>query len=88
MSVYTSVSDAQMRDFLLQYDLGDFVSLQGIAQGITNSNYFLTTSTGRYVLTVFEVLCLYFSRQTVFSFVRVALALLRTVSRSDVPAGV
>ena len=56
MSVYTSVSDAQMRDFLLQYDLGDFVSLQGIAQGITNSNYFLTTSTGRYVLTVFEVL--------------------------------
>lgn len=56
MSVYTSVSDSQMRDFLLQYDLGDFVSLQGIAQGITNSNYFLTTSTGRYVLTVFEVL--------------------------------
>ena len=56
MSVYTSVSDAQMRDFLLQYDLGDFVSLQGIAQGITNSNYFLTTSTGRFVLTVFEVL--------------------------------
>ena len=56
MSVYTSVSDTQMRDFLLQYDLGDFVSLQGIAQGITNSNYFLTTSTGRYVLTVFEVL--------------------------------
>ena len=56
MSVYTSVSDAQMRDFLLQYDLGDFVSLQGIAQGITNSNYFLTTSTGRYVLTGFEVL--------------------------------
>ena len=56
MSVYPSVSDAQMRDFLLQYDLGDFVSLQGIAQGITNSNYFLTTSTGRYVLTVFEVL--------------------------------
>ena len=48
MSVYTSVSDAQMRDFLLQYDLGDFVSLQGIAQGITNSNYFLTTSTGRF----------------------------------------
>ena len=29
---------------------------RGIAQGITNSNYFLTTSTGRYVLTVFEVL--------------------------------
>lgn len=56
MSVYTSVSDDEMRAFLTEYDLGDFVALQGIAQGITNSNYFLTTSTGRYVLTVFEVL--------------------------------
>lgn len=56
MSVYTSVSDVEMREFLTQYDLGEFVSLQGIAQGITNSNYFLTTTTGRYVLTVFEVL--------------------------------
>ncbi len=56
MSVYTSVSDEEMREFLTHYDLGAFVSLQGIAQGITNSNYFLTTSSGRYVLTVFEVL--------------------------------
>uniref|UniRef100_UPI000EFAF964 homoserine kinase n=1 Tax=Neisseria meningitidis TaxID=487 RepID=UPI000EFAF964 len=56
MSVYTSVSDDEMRGFLSGYDLGEFVSLQGIAQGITNSNYFLTTTSGRYVLTVFEVL--------------------------------
>lgn len=56
MSVYTSVSDDEMCEFLTQYDLGEFVSLQGIAQGITNSNYFLNTTTGRYVLTVFEVL--------------------------------
>ncbi|MCF7530426.1 homoserine kinase [Neisseria lisongii] len=56
MSVYTHVSDEAIRAFLTHYDLGEFVSLQGIAQGITNSNYFLTTSTGRYVLTVFEVL--------------------------------
>ncbi len=56
MSVYTSISDEEMRAFLADYDLGGFVSLQGIAQGITNSNYFLTTSQGRFVLTVFEVL--------------------------------
>ncbi len=56
MSVYTSVSDDEMRAFLADYDLGAFVSLTGIAQGVTNSNYFLTTSAGRYVLTVFEVL--------------------------------
>lgn len=56
MSVYTSVSDDEMREFLNDYNLGDFISLQGIAQGITNSNYFLTTTKGRFVLTVFETL--------------------------------
>ena len=56
MSVYTSVSDDEMRALLAQYDLGDFVSLVGIAQGVTNSNYFVTTSSGRFVLTIFEVL--------------------------------
>lgn len=56
MSVYTSVSDDEMRQFLADYDLGEFVSLTGIAQGVTNSNYFLATTSGRYVLTVFEVL--------------------------------
>ena len=56
MSVYTSISDDEMRDFLGFYDVGDFVSLQGIAQGITNSNYFVTTTVGRFVLTIFEVL--------------------------------
>lgn len=56
MSVYTSVSDEQMRQLLTQYPLGEFQSLQGIAQGITNSNYFLHTTTGTYVLTVFEAL--------------------------------
>lgn len=56
MSVYTSVSDEEMHQFLHDYDLGDFISLQGIAQGITNSNYFLNTTKGRFVLTVFETL--------------------------------
>ncbi len=56
MSVYTSVSDHDIRTFLQDYDLGGFVSLQGIAQGVTNSNYFLTTEHGRWVLTIFEVL--------------------------------
>ena len=56
MSVYTSVSDDEMCALLAQYDLGDFVSLVGIAQGVTNSNYFVTTSTGRFVLTIFKAL--------------------------------
>ncbi|EGY51927.1 homoserine kinase [Neisseria shayeganii 871] len=56
MSVYTSVSDSELRIFLEDYDLGGLVSLQGIAQGVTNSNYFLTTERGRFVLTIFEAL--------------------------------
>lgn len=56
MSVYTSVSNDQMRVFLQDYAIGKFIALAGIAQGITNSNYFLTTTHGRYVLTIFEVL--------------------------------
>ncbi|SSY80329.1 homoserine kinase [Alysiella crassa] len=56
MSVYTSVSDDEMRQLLTHYAIGEFQSLQGIAQGITNSNYFLHTTSGTYVLTVFEAL--------------------------------
>ena len=56
MSVYTSVSDDEMRQLLTRYNLGEFQSLQGIAQGVTNSNYFLHTTSGSYVLTVFETL--------------------------------
>lgn len=56
MSVYTRVSDDEMRRLLDCYDIGVFRSLQGIAQGITNSNYFLHTDRDSYVLTVFEAL--------------------------------
>ncbi len=56
MSVYTSVTEAQMQDFLSHYQLGDLVELKGIAQGITNTNYFVTTTTDRYILTIFETL--------------------------------
>ena len=58
MSVYTTVSDSQMQAFLSHYDIGQLQSLQGIAQGITNTNYFVSTDQGRYVLTIFEVLAL------------------------------
>lgn len=56
MSVYTRVTEQEMRKFLRQYDLGELVSLTGIAQGVTNSNFFVVTDTGRYVLTILEVL--------------------------------
>ena len=54
MSVFTPVSDADARLLLEHYTLGELESLEGIAQGVENTNYFLTTTTGAYVLTLFE----------------------------------
>ncbi|MFT0548106.1 homoserine kinase [Allopusillimonas ginsengisoli] len=56
MAVFTPVSDSDARELLTRYTLGDLVSLRGITAGIENTNYFLNTTTGEYVLTVFEVL--------------------------------
>jgi len=56
MVVFTPVSDIDARELLKRYDLGDVVSLRGITAGIENTNYFLSTTRGEYVLTLFEVL--------------------------------
>jgi len=54
MSVFTPVSAAEARALLTHYTLGELEQLEGIAQGVENTNYFLTTTTGEYVLTLFE----------------------------------
>lgn len=54
MSIFTPVSPAQASAWLARYDLGDLLELQGIAAGVENTNYFLTTTRGRFVLTLFE----------------------------------
>jgi homoserine kinase type II len=54
MSVFTPVSEDEARGLLEHYTLGELESLAGIAQGVENTNYFLTTTTGEYVLTLFE----------------------------------
>ncbi|MEP6608192.1 MAG: homoserine kinase [Burkholderiaceae bacterium] len=54
MAVFTALSRNEVSAFLSQFSLGDLVDLQGIHTGIENTNYFVTTDTGAYVLTVFE----------------------------------
>ena len=54
MSVYTPVSDAELAAWLGNYSVGRLVSCEPIKAGIENTNYFVTTSQGRYVLTLFE----------------------------------
>jgi len=54
MAVYTEVSDSQLAAFMEQYDLGDPLALMPIAEGVENSNYRLATTTGPYILTIYE----------------------------------
>ena len=56
MSVYTTITPDALNPWLARYNVGELVGLKGIAAGITNTNYFVTTTRGRFVLTVFEVL--------------------------------
>jgi homoserine kinase type II len=62
VSVYTTLESHDIERLLVQYELGTLVEFQGIAAGIENTNYFVTTQAGpiddprlkRFVLTLFE----------------------------------
>ena len=54
MAVFTPLNESDIRALLAGYRVGDFLDFEGIAAGIENSNFFVDTTGGRYVLTIFE----------------------------------
>jgi homoserine kinase type II len=54
MAVFTALTRDEIVALLTGYSVGDLVDFEGIPSGIENTNFFLTTTAGRFVLTVFE----------------------------------
>lgn len=54
VAVYTEVSDEALAAFLRDYDIGGAVAFRGIAEGVENSNFSLRTTSGDYILTLYE----------------------------------
>ena len=54
MAVFTPVTLDDVTQWIKQFPLGQALALKGISSGIENSNFFLTTERGEFVLTIFE----------------------------------
>jgi homoserine kinase type II len=55
MAVYTDVSFEELEVFLAAYALGEPHVFKGIAEGVSNSNYYLQTVKGTFILTLYEM---------------------------------
>ena len=54
MAVYTDIGFDDLGAVLAAYDLGSPRSFKGIAEGVENSNFFLQTDRGTFILTLYE----------------------------------
>ena len=54
MAVYTHLSADDLEELIAEYDVGELVSAKGIAEGVSNSNWLVDTSRGRFILTMYE----------------------------------
>ncbi|MBV9115620.1 MAG: phosphotransferase, partial [Hyphomicrobiales bacterium] len=54
MAVYTEVADEELAAFVARFGIGELLAAKGIAEGVENSNYFIHTSDGYFILTLYE----------------------------------
>ncbi len=54
MAVYTEVADEELARFIASYGLGTVLSCIGIAEGVENTNYLVGTTSGQFILTLYE----------------------------------
>ena len=54
MAVYTKLTKEELNEFFLKYNLGKLLNYKGIKQGIENTNYFIETEKGKFILTLYE----------------------------------
>jgi len=77
MAVFTELASHEVAAFVARLHAGDLIAMEPIGAGIENTNYFVTTSNGDWVLTVFERLR---SEQLPFY-----LRLMQHLARRDLP---
>jgi homoserine kinase type II len=54
MAVYTDVAADELAEYLTAYNIGELLSYKGIAEGVENSNFLLHTTSGYFILTLYE----------------------------------
>jgi len=54
MAVYTKLSKDELKKFLSKYNLGELLNYNEIKEGIENTNYFINTEKGKFILTLYE----------------------------------
>ena len=54
MAIYTKLNKEQLQNILLNYKLGNLKNFKGIEEVIENTNYFIETEKGKYILTIYE----------------------------------
>ncbi|MGZ3245459.1 MAG: homoserine kinase [Croceibacterium sp.] len=54
MAVYTHLTADDLAGLIAEYDVGGLVSAKGIAEGVSNSNWLVETTGGRFILTMYE----------------------------------